>query len=167
MHVRRLVSAVALACMVLLLGGALSPAMADSPHFVRASAATDGSGNLVVSFKEAGLGTNQNIDYLAGAEATALYGCVNGGGNHPQARNKESFSGPVTATGTFNSGRNGQVTASLTLSPPGQGALSCPDDMVVSLLQVTYSGVFVTDTTHQVTIEVPGTFSYTNRSVRF
>jgi hypothetical protein len=33
------------------------PALADSPHFTKASASTDSSGNLIVTFKESGLGT--------------------------------------------------------------------------------------------------------------
>jgi hypothetical protein len=167
MNLRTMVRAGLLACVLLVVTGALAPAYAVSPHFVRASAAPDGNGNLVVSFKEAGLGNNQSVDYVASAQATALFGCVNKGGNHPQAKNKESFSGPVTASGTFQSGQNGQITASLTLTPPGTGQLECPDDMVVTLLQVTYTDVSVTDTTNDVTANVAGTFTYTNTKVRF
>jgi hypothetical protein len=135
---------------------------------VRASAATDGSGNLVVSWKEAGLGNNQNIDYTARADATALYGCINRGQNHPQAKNKEAASGPVSASGTFNSGQNGQITASLTLSPPVvQPPLTCPDDMTVALLRVTYSNVSVADTTNNITQPISGSFTYSNTNVRF
>jgi hypothetical protein len=97
-------------------------ALAVSPHFVSASARLSGT-NLIVSFKEAGLGTNQNITYTASADATATYVCVNRGGANPSASNKTTVSGPVSATGTFNSGKNGNVTASLTLNPPGPGKL--------------------------------------------
>src|SRR5437773_7983571 len=105
---------------VLLMAAMASPALATSPHFISASAHLNGV-NLVVAFKEAGLGTNQLIDYLASADATATYVCVNNGGGNPSASNKTTVSGPVTAPGTFSSGKNGNVVASLTLSPPGPG----------------------------------------------
>src|SRR5439155_26877518 len=47
---------------VLVLVAMASPAVAVSPHFISASAQLSGT-NLVVSFKEAGLGTNQLIAY--------------------------------------------------------------------------------------------------------
>ena len=153
---------------VIVVGASAGAALATSPHFVSASASTDGSGNLVVSWKEAGLGNNQNINYTASADASALYGCINKGQNHPQARNKEAASGPVSASGTFNSGRNGQITASLTVAPPlTQPALTCPDDMSVALLQVTYTNVSITDTTTPVSQSISGTFTYSNKNVRF
>jgi hypothetical protein len=43
-----------------------------------------------VSWHEAGLGDNQNIDYRASADVSAVYTCLNGGGNHPKAANKET-----------------------------------------------------------------------------
>src|SRR5215467_9995076 len=106
-----------------MLGGALlalvlsvSVAFADSPHFIKASANLSGA-NLVVSFKEAGLGNNQLITYVASADGTATYVCVNNGGGNPSATNKTAVAGPVSATGTFNSGKNGTISQSLTLSP--------------------------------------------------
>ena len=99
----------------------LLAAAGTNPHFIRASADLRGE-DLVVKWKEAGLGDNQNIDYVASADATGFYACINGGQNHPQAANKEAFEGPVTEEGTFNSGKNGHITASLTISPP-QGTL--------------------------------------------
>jgi len=134
------------------------PAQADSPHFVRASAELSGT-NLVVSFKEAGLGTNQLTTYVASADATATYVCVNRGGANPSAANKTSVTEPVTATGTFPSGKNGQVTASLTISAPGAGSFSCPPGQSLELAQVTYSNVAITDTTNNVRQSIPGTFA--------
>src|SRR5512132_2432454 len=130
-----------------------SPAWAVSPHFVRADANLSGA-NLVVSFKEAGLGTNQLITY----EATAVYVCVNRGGGNPSASNKTTVSGPVTATGTFSSGKNGQVTASLTLTPPGPGGFTCPPGQRSQIAEVTYTNVAITDTTNGVTEPIAGTF---------
>jgi hypothetical protein len=111
-----------------------------------------------VSFKEAGLGTNQLINYQASADASATYVCVNRGGANPSAANKTSASGPVTATGTFSSGKNGQVTASLTLSPPSPGGFSCPPGQRLETAEVSYTNVAITDTTNGVTQSISGTF---------
>jgi hypothetical protein len=135
-----------------------TPANADNPHFVQASAKLSGT-NLVVSFKEAGLGTNQLINYVATATATATYVCVNRGGSNPSAGNKTTFTEPVSKTGSFSSGKNGQVTASLTIAPPGPGSFSCPPGQSLELAQVTYTSVAITDTTNNVTESIPGTFS--------
>jgi hypothetical protein len=149
---------VALAALVGAVAALSTAALATSPHFVRADAQLSGA-NLVVSFKEAGLGTNQLITYEANADATATYVCVNRGGGNPSASNKTNVSGPVSATGTFNSGKNGQVTASLTLNPPGPGGFNCPNGQSREIAQVTYTNVSITDTTNNVTEPIPGTFS--------
>lgn len=133
-------------------------ALAASPHFIRAEASLSGN-NLVVSWKEAGLGDNQNIDYVASATATATYVCVNGGGANPSAANKTTVTAPVSASGTFSSGKNGQITASLTISPPGSGGFSCPPGQQLRLASATYSGVAITDTTNGVSESIPGTFT--------
>lgn len=134
-------------------------ALAVSPHFVSASAAASGT-NLVVSFKEAGLGTNQLINYTASADASATYVCVNKGGANPSASNKTTVNGPVSASGTFNSGKNGNVTASLTLSPPAPpSTFSCPKGQSQATAEVSYTNVAITDTTNGITEPIPGTFS--------
>jgi hypothetical protein len=119
---KRLLTLLGLPALLLLGLAFASSAYADSPHFVSASAALSGQ-NLAVSWKEAGLGTNQLIDYVAAGNASATFVCVNKGGGNPSASNKTTVNGPVSATGTFSSGKNGQVTASLTLEPPGSGRL--------------------------------------------
>jgi hypothetical protein len=149
---------VALAALVGAVAALSTAALATSPHFVRADAQLSGA-NLVVSFKEAGLGTNQLITYEANADATATYVCVNRGGGNPSASNKTAVSGPVSATGTFNSGKNGQVTASLTLNPPSAGGFTCPPGQSREIAQVTYTNVSITDTTNGVTESIPGTFA--------
>ncbi len=135
-------------------------ASAQSPHFVRASASGPNSaGQLPVSFKEAGLGDNQLITYVASADSTATYACINGGGNHPKATNKETVSGPVSATGTFSSGKNGSISQTLTLNPPSAGSFSCPSGQRLVLASVSYTNVAITDSTNSVTESIPGTFS--------
>lgn len=138
-------------------------ALAVSPHFVSAGATVNAGGSLAVNFKEAGLGTNQLITYAADASATATYVCVNNGGANPSAANKTTVSGPVSATGAFSSGKNGNVTAALTLSPPPPpppSAFSCPKGQKgPELAQVSYTAVSINDTTNAITEPIPGTFS--------
>ena len=136
----------------------ITSAMAANPHFINTSAKVDNQNNLVVSWKEAGLGDNLSIDYEATADSRATYVCINGGGKHPQAANKQDVAGPVSATGTFNSGKNGQITASLTVAPP-DSPLSCPNGQRLALACVEYSNVAITDLTNGITELIAGTFS--------
>ena len=129
------------------------PAFAQNEHFIRASGSLNADGSLTVSFKEAGLGTNQLINYTASGQGTATYVCVNRGGGNPSASNKTAVAGPVSASGTFNSGKNGQVTASLTVSPPPSD-ISCPSGQSLQLASVSYTNVVLTDTTNNVSIEL-------------
>jgi hypothetical protein len=145
--------AAALVMSLALMAMMATAAFAQNEHFIRASGSLNNDGSLTVSFKEAGLGTNQNIDYALTADATATYVCVNRGGANPSAQNKTTVAGPVIATGTFNSGKNGQVTASLTVSPPPSD-ISCPPGQSLELASVTYTNVVLTDTTNNVSIEL-------------
>jgi hypothetical protein len=100
---------------------------AASPHFINCSASgVNSDGSLNVCFKIAGLGTNQLVTVTASATADAVYGCLNGGQQCPNAANKVQVKADVSATGTFNSGKNGQVTACLTVEPPPT-TLTCPN----------------------------------------
>lgn len=138
-------------------------ALAQSPHFVSASGTVNADGSLTVNFKEAGLGDNLLINYTASANATATYVCVNKGGANPSAANKTTVSGPVSASGSFNSGKNGNITASLTLSPPAPpppADFACPKGQNgPQLAQVSYTSVSLTDTTNGIPAPIPGTFS--------
>jgi hypothetical protein len=113
------------------------------------------NGSLTVTFKEAGLGADQPINYALTANATATYVCLKSGGD--KAQNKTTVAGPVSASGTFNSGKNGEVTASLTVAPPSSD-ISCPPKQSLELASVSYTNVVLTDTTNDVSIEV-GDFS--------
>src|SRR5215472_14048427 len=145
-HLRTLLSAVAVCAIAVV-------AYATSPHFISASdaiittATSDAIdlGDLVVSWKEAGLGNNLLIDYTASASGTAEYACINGGGNHPSASNKETVNGPVSASGTFTSGKNGSISGSLTVEEPGPGAFSCPPGQTFILAFVAYSNISLAD----------------------
>src|SRR4029453_10488901 len=91
---------------------------AASPHFLRCSASgVNDDGTLNVCFKIAGLGDNQTLDVTASAHADAVYACKNNGQKCPNAANKVNVQADVSATGTFTSGKNGQITACLTVDP--------------------------------------------------
>jgi hypothetical protein len=137
---------------------AVPAALAVSPHFISASATVNTDGSLTVKFKEAGLGTNQLINYTAAAQGTATWVCVNKGGANPSAQNKTTVNGPVSASGAFDSGKNGNVTGSLTLQPPPSD-ITCPNGQKLELASASYTGVSITDTTNGITEPIPGTFS--------
>jgi hypothetical protein len=142
----------ALVCTVVLGAGVAS---AVSPHFTTASAKLSGA-NLLCSFKEAGLGTNQQIDYVCDATGHAIYVCVNHGGGNPSASNKTGVTDEVSGSGTFPSGKNGNVTASLTVEPP-DSTLTCPPGQSLETASVTYSNISITDSTNNITEPIPGT----------
>ena len=125
-------------------------AYASSAHFVRGPNASlnSSSGNVTVSWKEAGLGDTVTVDYLASADGTARYQCVNRGGNCPAASNKQNVSSAVTSDGTF-SPKNGTVTASLTFEPPA-GTLKCPGGQVLKMVSASFTGIALADLTNGV-----------------
>jgi hypothetical protein len=139
---------------------AVPVALADNPHFISASASIDNNGNLVCTFKEAGLGTTVSTTNIScSADATVVYACINGGGNHPKATNKETVSGPVSGGGTFPV-RNGQTTGSITVAPPGPGDFSCPNGQKLVLASVSYTNITLTGEGGD-TANVSGTLSKT------
>jgi hypothetical protein len=127
-------------------------AQADAPKFHSATSAVNNAGALVVSFDERGLG-NDNIDYTLTADATATYACINGGGKHPQAANKETVNGDVSGGGSFEP-KNGRVVASLTAGPISAGGFSCPNGQRLVLAAVSYTNIVLTDTTNGATTTV-------------
>jgi len=135
--------------------------LAASPHFIdnKTKADLDNDLNLVISFKEAGLGDNEVVHYEATADATATYHCVNNGGKCPSAANKEEVNGPVVGEGTFQAGKNGQITASITIMPP-PSTLECPPGQPnQKVTEVSYTGPFVlTDTDNNVSTSPSETF---------
>ena len=122
----------------------------DTTDSVSQSGATKGA--LVITIDEAGVG-QQDISYSVTVNtATATYACINGGGNHPQASNKETVSKQLSLPlGTF-SPINGRVQVSVTLAgtPLPKGDFSCPSGQSLVLAGVSYSGITLTDTTNNV-----------------
>lgn len=154
---RRLLFIFALPMMLTGLAMTAPAALAVNAHFISASGTVNADGSLTVKFKEAGLGTNQNIDYALTAQGTATWVCVNKGGANPSAQNKTTVNGPVSATGTFNSGKNGNVTASLTVQPPPSD-ITCPKGQTLQLASASYTGVTLSDTTNGISVSL-GDFS--------
>ena len=155
---RRLIVAAIVGAMTLALAAV---AHATSPHFISASAGVDNNGNLTATFKEAGLGNGATTAGITlSADATAEYQCFNNGGNHPKAGNKETVSGPVSSSDTFDV-RNGSTHGSITVGPPGPGTFTCPSGQTLHLISVTYTNVKLTDTsvTPNDVASIPGTFS--------
>jgi hypothetical protein len=133
-----------------------------SAHFIgSATASVDSStGALLVSFKEAGLGTNQLIDYEVDATATGQYQWFNHGGNKPQGQPFQFGPITVSGTGSFDSGKNGNVVGSITVSPPppSQEVLDAGSGKNWTLeLTITWSNITLTDTTNGVTAVVSPT----------
>jgi len=120
---------------------AATGAWAGSPHFVSISVVrTDDS--LTVFGKEAGLGNEAQVHIVV--SATAL--CINGGGNHPKAVNKES----VSSEGDFPV-QNGKANFSLILTATFQPECSPP-------MTVAFTDVEVCDTTNNICQSFQGTF---------
>ncbi|SRR6266581_429581 len=133
--------AVGLSALVLAAG----PASADSPHFISEGTAsiTSIGAYHVSNFKEAGLGNTAATEAITlSADATATYACVNGGGKHPKASNKQSVTSPVTNTESFPV-RNGQTTGSISVGPPAAGPFQppCSPPQTVVLVFVSYTNV--------------------------
>lgn len=129
-----------------------SPASAVAAKFHSATGSVANNGALVVSFDERGLG-NGDIDYTLTADATALYACINGGGKHPQAANKESFEDQVSGGGSFEA-KNGRVVADLSAGPLLAPSFQCPNGQRRVLAAVSYTNIVLTDTTNGTSVNV-------------
>jgi hypothetical protein len=121
-------------------------ARAQSPHYVQGPTAALNGANAVVSWKEAGLGSIAPpavVTYTASASGSATYACINKGGNHPAASNKENVNGPVSSTGAFPVSKSGTVTGSLSIEPP-PSTLDCPGGQAEQLACVSYANIALT-----------------------
>jgi hypothetical protein len=122
---------------IFMFGLTVGVATAGSPHFVGDCTKTQDGNTLTVTCKEAGLGNEEQIEVTI--SATAL--CINNGGKHPRAVNKEdlaeTFSEPV---------QNGKADYTETLTATFQPPCDPPMD-------VEFSNVTVTDTTNGLTVD--------------
>ena len=131
------------------------------PHFVRASAeGPDDFGTLQVLWKQAGLGAGGLIEYLATANATAVYACQNSGGNFPRDAKKQEVAGPVSGETGFASDRNGEITGRVALTPPDPilPPDPCSGGQQLVLVQARYTDVVIADVTNGIREPITGTF---------
>jgi hypothetical protein len=141
---RRLRTALALTAAALLTPILFAaPAAAGNAHFVddTVQAAREGDA-LTVTGKIAGLGDEPQVHVVL----TATASCINPGGQHPQAGNKET----VTAEGDFPV-QNGRAEFSLTVVAVFQPSCSPP-------MSVAFTDVTVSDVTSGISLGLPGVF---------
>ena len=138
-----------IAALGLLALGVVSAQATSGAHFMPDTAASvAGNGALSIFIDEAGVG-QQTVNYTLTWSGTADYGCINGGGNHPQASNKETTGSGGTSNFT-ESPINGRVMATFVVPgtpPPAPSGFSCHSGQTLVLADVTYSAT-LTDTTN-------------------
>jgi hypothetical protein len=125
-------------------------------HFFNVQSSVDDNGALIVSYDEAGVGNN-TVNYTIDiTNASATYACINGGGNHPKAANKETVSGGLSV-GFSRDPTNGRVTGATSppIGPQPKGSFDCPSGQTLVLASVSYTGITLTDTTNNVSTSVP------------
>src|SRR5438046_6537314 len=145
--------------MVALAGFMAITVWAANAHFLKCSASgVNSDGSLNACFKIAGLGDNQLVTVTASAHADAVYACKNNGQQCPNAANKVNVQSDVSATGTFPSGKNGSVTACLTVDPPPT-TLTCPGGQRLVLVSVSYTNLSVSAPGAGTAAVPPGTFA--------
>jgi hypothetical protein len=146
--------AAAAAAVVMLAFGAGMASATSGAHFFSASGSVADNGALQVSWDEAGVG-NAQVNYTLSAQSSATYACINGGGNHPKAANKQSVNGPLSSPNTGFNPINGRVTVTNGISVgPLPSTLVCPSGQTFVLACVSYTGITLTDTTNNVTANI-------------
>ena len=144
----------AAAAVVMLAFGVGMASATNGAHFFSSSGSVADNGALQVSWDEAGVG-NATVNYTLSAQSSATYACINGGGNHPKASNKQSVNGPLTSPSVGFQPQNGRVTVTNGISVgPLPSTLVCPSGQTFVLACVSYTGITLTDTTNNVTTSI-------------
>jgi len=152
MSARALVAATTAAVALSL--GATAALATSGAHFFNVGSTVNSDGSMTISYDEAGVG-NATVNYTVNTNASATYACINGGGNHPKAANKESTNGTLSVSFSRDP-NNGRVTGSTSPSiGPLSSTLVCPSGQTFVLACVSYTGTTLTDTTNNVTTPVP------------
>jgi hypothetical protein len=118
-------------------GLAAAGAWAGSPHFVSCEIVSQVNNCITVAGKEAGLGDETQITVTLTAEAQ----CINSGGNHPRAVNKEDVE-----AGTDVPVQNGKANYSIQVCVTFQPECSPP-------MTVAFVDILVTDETNGISCE--------------
>ena len=142
--------------MIALSGFMATTVLAQNPHYIKGPTASldTRTGDYSVSFKEAGLG-NGPVTYTltAGAGSVFTYQCFTKSGNNPQG-DPNSIDGSGLTTSTTITPRNGQVSATITLSPDATGLDICNGKgLVLRLIGTCYKNVTLSDGTTTVGID--------------
>lgn len=129
-------------------------AQAANPKLAVPSTSVTNSGALVISVRATGLGNIGSVTINAGAaqgadsnpaRADAEWGCVNKGGQIPNAENKRSSGEEINVSDDLAVSKNGSVRGTLTITAPApESDFRCPGGQRLELLSVTYSGIHVT-----------------------
>jgi hypothetical protein len=138
------------------LASASTAGATSGAHFFNVASSVNDSGALLVTYDEAGVG-NATVNYTIDiTDASAVYACINGGGNHPKAANKETVSSGLTVGFSIDP-KNGRVTGATSppIGPQPVGAFACPSGQTLVLASVSYTGITLTDTTNGVSTAVP------------
>ncbi|MUU70529.1 hypothetical protein [Pseudarthrobacter sp. GA104] len=132
-----------------------------NPHFIKnATSASLSGSSLVVKFKETGLQSGSVETVTASASLTATYQCINNGGSNPNDPKKTTVNVDVSESGQFTADKNGNITGTLTVTPPAANTvLDCPNGQRATLTTWSYSNISVTDETSGATLSIPGTLS--------
>ena len=96
------------------------PAIGTGAHFLYATSTIDAAGDLVISFKEAGLGNVSSVPISVTGDVTATYQWFNHAGNKPEGVPFSAVEA-VNVTQTFPV-ENGQVTGTITIAAPAAPA---------------------------------------------
>jgi hypothetical protein len=139
-------------------------AFPQAANFFSATASISDSGALTVTFDERGLGNN-DVSYQLTGTGSAVYACINKGGNHPQATNKADQS-PIDVTKENVKPKNGRIQDSITAPAPSPGTFTCPSGQAPALVCVNYTDLLLHDLTHGTSIPPTGTTSRTLLSVK-
>jgi hypothetical protein len=145
----------AAAAVVMLAFGVGMASATSGAHFFSATGSVADNGALQVSWDEAGVG-NAEVFYTVHTDASATYACINGGGNHPKAANKQTTNGPLDSPMIGEQPQNGRVTVTnaISLGPLGS-TLTCPSGQTFVLACVSYTHIVLTDTTNHVSTSIP------------
>ena len=137
-----------------------------SPHFIKN--ATDVYIHHVyclhADFKEAGLAAGAVETITLKATQTVTYWSINGGNNHPQAANKETYVVEVSKSGQFTADKNGNLVGFVCMPPltAEEVGFGVPKGQTAVLVSVVYSNVILVDETSGASMSWPGTFEYSD-----
>jgi hypothetical protein len=123
-------------------------------HFIgglTSSTVDAATGALVVNFKEAGLGNTETVNITLTGDANATYQWFNKGGQNPMGQ-PFNVNASFSVSGTFVSDKNGEITGSFTVNPPGVNEFLSTQHAAnwIPMLTVSYTNVVLTDTTNGV-----------------